>query len=87
MTTAALKKKIKVLVDAKKDVRSLQRIHDQLNDPLLEAGERQTLAERLDRAEGDFKAGRVMGAEEARKRLKASLKRFRAREARASKRA
>ncbi len=87
MTTAALKKKIKVLVDAKKDVRSLQRVHDQLNNPHLEAAEQRALTERLDRAEADFKAGRVMGAEEARKRLRASLKRSRAAQTRTSKRA
>jgi hypothetical protein len=87
MTTAALKKKIKVLVDAKKDRRSLQRVHDQLNDPHLEAADELALTERLEKAEADFKAGRVMGAEEARKRLKVSLKRFRAAETRTSKRA
>ncbi len=80
MTTAALKKKIKALVDEKRDVKSLQRILAQLNDPALGADDR-SLLERLDRAEEDFKAGRVTEIGTGRKRLRASLKKVRAAQA------
>lgn len=87
MTTAALKKKIKSLVDAKTGTKALQRIHDLLADPVLDEDQKLALTERLDRAEEDFKAGRVMDANEARKRLRASLKEHRASQARGTKRA
>jgi len=77
LTTAALKKKIKSLVDAKTGTKALQRIHDLLTDPALDDRQKLALTERLDLAEEDFKAGRVMGAEEARTRLRASLKAYR----------
>lgn len=87
MTTTALKKKIKSLVDAKTDNKALQRIHDLLTDPVLDEERKQALAERLDRAEEDFKAGRVLDANEARERLRASLQKHRAAQARSGKRA
>lgn len=82
MTTAALKKKIKALVDEKRDLRSLRRIYAQLTDPELEAATDPGFLERLDLAEADFDAGRVMGVDEARQRLKTALKRSRATTAR-----
>jgi len=74
MTTASLKKKIKSLVDAEKGTKTLRCIHDLLTDPPLDVGQQDELVARLGRAEEDFKAGRVMGADEARERLRASLK-------------
>lgn len=78
MTTAALKKKIKALVDEKRDMKSLRRVYEQLNDPALEAGSHVVLLERLDRTEEDFKAGRVTDIDTGRRRLRASLKKVRA---------
>jgi len=77
MTTAALKKKIKALVDEKRDLRSLRRIYAQLTDPELEAATDPGFLERLDLAEADFKAGRVTDVVAGRKRLRASLKKVR----------
>lgn len=87
MTNADLKKKIKTLVDEKHDAKALRRIHDLLIDPALEGGAENTLRERLDRAEEDFRAGRVMDVTEARQQLKVSLEQHRAENAKRSKRA
>lgn len=87
MTNAALKKKIKTLVDEKHDAKVLRRIHDLLNDPALEGDAENILRERLDRAEEDFRAGRVMDVTEARQQLKTSLEQHRAENAKRSKRA
>lgn len=87
MTTAALKKKIKSLVDEKRSAVALRRIHDLLTDPELELDATADLRARIDRSEEDIKAGRVMDGNEAKRRLKASLKRHRSVEARASKKA
>lgn len=81
MTTAALKKKIKALVDEKRDLRSLRRIYAQLTDPELEATNDPGFLERLDLAEADFQAGRVTDLVAGRKRLRASLKKVRAAQA------
>jgi hypothetical protein len=81
MTTATLKRKIKALVDEKRDAKSLRRIFEQLNDPALESGPQASLLERLNRAEADFKAGRVTDVESGRKRLHAGLKKLRAAQA------
>ncbi len=77
MTAATLKKKIKALVDSVSDAKALQRVYDLLGDTALDAGQAAMLKGRLDAAEADFKDGRSMGAAEARKRLKRSLKEFR----------
>lgn len=87
MTTAALKKKIKALVDEKRDAKALRRIHDLLNDPALDGDAEVALRERLDRAEEDFSESRVMDVNEARQRLKVSLEQHRAENAKRSKRA
>ncbi len=87
MTTAALKKKIKALVDEKRDATALRRIHDLLNDPALDGDQEQALRARLDRAEEDFEAGRVMSVEEVRGELKISLEKHRVAKAQRSKRA
>lgn len=87
MTTAALKKRIKAIVDEKRDATALCRIHDLLNDPALEGDQEQALRERLERAEEDFEAGRVMSVDEVRERLKSSLEKHRAEKAQRSKRA
>lgn len=84
MTTAALKKKIKSLVDEKRSAVALRRIHDLLVDPALELDATAELRARIDRSEEDIKAGRVMDGNEAKRRLKASLKRHRNDEARAA---
>lgn len=86
MTSASLKKKIKSLVDAEKGTKTLRRIHDLLIDPPLDAGQQDELVARLGRAEEDFKAGRVMGADETHERWRASLKKHRAAQARTAKR-
>ncbi|MCU0318814.1 MAG: hypothetical protein MUE88_01875 [Flavobacteriales bacterium] len=77
MTTAALKKKIKALVDEKRDAKALRRIHDLLKDPALECVHEEVLRDRLDKAEDDFANGRVMNVDEVRSTLKASLERHR----------
>ena len=87
VTTAALKKKIKSLVDEKRSAVALRRIHDLLVDPELELDAERELRARLDHAEEDIKAGRVMDAAEAKQRLKTSLKRHRSDKNRAGKRA
>jgi hypothetical protein len=87
MTTAALKKKLTALVNEKRSVAALRRIHDLLMDPFLEEEDAADVRKRLERAEADFKEGRVMSVEEARSRLRSSLKRHRAAQGRATKRA
>lgn len=73
MTTAALKKKVKALVDEKRDANALRRIHDLLIDPALEGDQEAALRVRLDKAEDDFAHGRVMNVDEVRSALKTSL--------------
>lgn len=73
MTTAALKKKIKALVDEKRDANALRRIQDLLIDPALEGDQKAALRVRLDKAEDDFAHGRVMNVDEVRSALKTSL--------------
>lgn len=76
MTTAALKKKIKALVDQKSDARFLSHVHELLNsDGKPDAKERAILIERIERAEADFAAGRTKSVTEARRRIKRSLQR------------
>lgn len=76
MTTAALKKKIKSLVDQKSDAQFLSHVHELLNsDGKPDTKERAMLIERIERAEADFAAGRTMSVAEARKRIKRSLQR------------
>jgi hypothetical protein len=67
MTTAALKKKIKTLVDEKHDAKALRRIHDLLNDPALYGDAESRLRERLGRAEEDFRSGRLLSVNDARR--------------------
>ncbi len=78
MTTAALKKKIKSLVDQKSDARFLAHVHELLNsDGKPNEKERAVLIKRIERAEADFTAGRTMSVDEARKRIKRSIQRRR----------
>ncbi|MEZ4756270.1 MAG: hypothetical protein R2817_05540 [Flavobacteriales bacterium] len=73
MSTAVLKKKIKVFVDEKRAAKAFRQIHDLLNDPGLEGDREEALRDRSDKAEDDFAHGRVMNVDEVRSALKASL--------------
>ncbi len=77
MTTVALKKMIKALVDEKRDAKALRRTHDLLNDPALEGDQEVALRVRLDKADDDFAHWRVMNVDEVRSTLKASLESYR----------
>ena len=78
MTTAALKKKIKALVEKETSEKKLAKAYAVLATKPTVAAEPVGLSERLELAEKDFKAGRYMTGAEARTKLKAALKRRRA---------
>ncbi|MBP6391844.1 MAG: hypothetical protein KA175_02560 [Flavobacteriales bacterium] len=78
MTTAALKKKIKALVDKETNAKKLAKAYALLAPLTTEVAEPEPAYERIKRAEADFEAGRFMTGDEARTKIKAALKRRRA---------
>jgi short subunit dehydrogenase-like uncharacterized protein len=78
MTTAALKKKIKALVDKETNGRKLDNVLAMFEATGISASERKAIVETVSRSEADYRAGRFVSGPEARKRAKQTLKRKRA---------
>ncbi|MEO8068127.1 MAG: hypothetical protein ABI599_10585 [Flavobacteriales bacterium] len=64
MTTAALKKKIKALVDRKTDTKVLEKVHDLLAKETKEERVRKRMLEVAEASERDIRAGRTYSLEE-----------------------
>lgn len=78
MTTAALKKKIKALVDKETNDRKLDNVLAMFEATGMTASDRMAIAEAVSASEADYRAGRFVSGTEARKRAKQALKRQRA---------
>ena len=78
MTTAALKKKIKALVDKETNDRKLDNVLAMFEATGMTASDRIAIAEAVAASEVDYRAGRFVSDTEARKRAKQTLKRQRA---------
>lgn len=78
MTTAALKKKIKALVDNETNGYKLDNLLAMFEATGTTIAEREAIAEAVTRSEADLRAGRFVSGSEARKRTKQALKRKRA---------
>ena len=74
MTTAALKKKIKALVDQETSEHRLLNALASLSDDTPSNELRARVNEQVARAEADFKAGRFYTGDEAYRKIKAVLK-------------
>ena len=75
MTTAALKKKIKALVDKETNERKLDNVLAMFEETAMSDSKRKDIVEAVARSEEDYRAGRFQGGAEARKRAKEALKR------------
>lgn len=75
MTTAALKKKIKALVDKETNDRKLDNVLAMFEATGMTASDRMAIAEAVAASEVDYHAGRFVSGTEARKRAKQTLKR------------
>ncbi|HOZ41000.1 MAG: hypothetical protein IPO05_01620 [Flavobacteriales bacterium] len=78
MTTAALKKKIKALVDKETNDRKLDNVLAMFEATGMSALDRKAIEEAVAASEADYRAGRFVSVTEARKRSKQTLKRKRA---------
>lgn len=78
MTTAALKKKIKALVDKETNGRKLDNVLAMFEAAGISVAERKAIVEAVAASEADYRAGRFVSGTEARKRSKQTLKRKRA---------
>ncbi len=78
MTTAALKKKIKALVDKETNGRKLDNVLAMFEAAGISAAERKAIVEAVAGSEADYRVGRFVSGPEARKRAKQTLKRKRA---------
>ncbi|MBK9177236.1 MAG: hypothetical protein IPM46_13065 [Flavobacteriales bacterium] len=78
MTTAALKKKIKALVDKETSEGKLAKAYKVLVGPPAAASEPEEAYKRIKLAEADFAAGRFMSGDEVKAKLKTALKKRRA---------
>ncbi|MBL7980658.1 MAG: hypothetical protein JNL52_02495 [Flavobacteriales bacterium] len=78
MTTAALKKKIKALVDKETNDHKLDNVLAFFEATGMSASDRKAIEESVAASEADYRAGRFVSGAEARKRAKQTLKRKRA---------
>jgi hypothetical protein len=78
MTTAALKKRIKALVDKETNDRKLDNVLAMFESTGMSASDRRVIGEAVAASEADYRAGRFVSGTEARKRAKRTLKRKRA---------
>lgn len=78
MTTAALKKKIKALVDKETNGRKLDNVLALFEASAPDVKERKAIAAAIARSEADYRAGRYVSGTEARKRIKQAIKSKRA---------
>lgn len=78
MTTEALKRKIKALVDKETNDRKLDNVLAMFEATELSASDRKAIEEAVAASEADYRAGRCVSGTEARKRAKQTLKRKRA---------
>ncbi|MGV3638074.1 MAG: hypothetical protein ACO1NQ_10590 [Flavobacteriales bacterium] len=78
MTTEALKRKIKALVDKETNDRKLDNVLAMFEATDLSASDRKAIERAVAASEADYRAGRFVSGTEARKRAKQTLKRKRA---------
>lgn len=78
MTTEALKRKIKALVDKETNDRKLDNVLAMFEATDLSASDRKAIEGAVAASEADYRAGRFVSGTEARKRAKQTLKRKRA---------